>query len=58
MHISGEYSTLIELPFIPLTDPRRIGAWDGTPQGFLNFGDTPMKPTYMHPVSNPWRLDS
>ncbi|CAN8104164.1 unnamed protein product [Discula destructiva] len=27
----------------------RIGAWDGTPAGFLNFGDTPMKPTYMHP---------
>lgn len=30
----------------------RIGDWDGTPQGLLNFGDTPMKPTYMHPVSN------
>lgn len=29
----------------------RIGDWDGTPAGFLNFGDTPMKPTYMHPVS-------
>lgn len=28
----------------------RIGDWDGTPAGFLNFGDTPMKPTYMHPV--------
>lgn len=27
----------------------RIGNWDGTPKGFLNFGDTPMKPTYMHP---------
>ncbi|KAK9781981.1 putative rhamnogalacturonan endolyase [Seiridium cardinale] len=27
----------------------RIGEWDGTPKGFLNFGDTPMKPTYMHP---------
>jgi rhamnogalacturonan endolyase len=27
----------------------RIGDWDGTPKGFLNFGDTPMKPTYMHP---------
>lgn len=27
----------------------RIGEWDGTPRGFLNFGDTPMKPTYMHP---------
>lgn len=29
----------------------RIGDWDGTPAGFLNFVDTPMKPTYMHPVS-------
>ncbi|KAK0380196.1 rhamnogalacturonan lyase [Colletotrichum limetticola] len=27
----------------------RIGEWDGTPKGFLNFEDTPMKPTYMHP---------
>lgn len=27
----------------------RIGEWDGTPRGFLNFGDSPMKPTYMHP---------
>ncbi|KAF2704911.1 polysaccharide lyase family 4 protein [Pleomassaria siparia CBS 279.74] len=27
----------------------RIGDWDGTPKGFLNFGDTPLKPTYMHP---------
>ncbi|KAL6705105.1 hypothetical protein ACN47E_007364 [Coniothyrium glycines] len=27
----------------------RIGDWDGTPKGFLNFGDSPMKPTYMHP---------
>ncbi|KAI0020748.1 rhamnogalacturonan lyase [Xylariomycetidae sp. FL0641] len=27
----------------------RIGEWDGTPRGFLNFEDTPMKPTYMHP---------
>jgi rhamnogalacturonan endolyase len=27
----------------------RIGDWDGTPKGFLNFVDTPMKPTYMHP---------
>ncbi|KAI1857136.1 hypothetical protein JX265_011337 [Neoarthrinium moseri] len=27
----------------------RIGEWDGTPKGFLNFADTPMKPTYMHP---------
>ncbi|TLD35516.1 gb [Venturia nashicola] len=27
----------------------RIGVWDGSPKGFLNFGDTPMKPTYMHP---------
>lgn len=31
----------------------RIGDWDGTPAGFLNFVDTPMKPTYMHPVSEP-----
>lgn len=30
----------------------RIGEWDGTPKGFLNFGDTPMKPTYMHPVGD------
>lgn len=27
----------------------RIGEWDGTPRGFLNFEDKPMKPTYMHP---------
>ncbi|KAF2635580.1 rhamnogalacturonan lyase [Massarina eburnea CBS 473.64] len=27
----------------------RIGAWDGTPKGFLNFDATPMLPTYMHP---------
>ncbi|KAH9897098.1 Rhamnogalacturonase B, N-terminal-domain-containing protein [Xylariomycetidae sp. FL2044] len=27
----------------------RIGAWDGTPKGFLNFDSTPFKPTYMHP---------
>ncbi|KAL0935328.1 polysaccharide lyase family 4 protein [Colletotrichum truncatum] len=27
----------------------RIGEWDGTPRGFLNFEDTPMKLTYMHP---------
>ncbi|KAI9167172.1 putative rhamnogalacturonate lyase A [Paramyrothecium foliicola] len=27
----------------------RIGEWDGTPRGFLNFGDKVMKPTYMHP---------
>ncbi|KAK7756010.1 hypothetical protein SLS62_001953 [Diatrype stigma] len=35
----------------------RIGEWDGTPRGFLNFGDTPMKPTYMHPSDSrlaPW----
>lgn len=30
----------------------RIGDWDGTPKGFLNFEDTPMKPTYMHPSDN------
>lgn len=40
---------------ITLVDPEddtaiwRIGDWDGTPKGFLNFEDTPMKPTYMHP---------
>lgn len=40
---------------ITLVDPNdtpaiwRIGDWDGTPRGFLNFQDTPMKPTYMHP---------
>ncbi|KAF2441507.1 polysaccharide lyase family 4 protein [Karstenula rhodostoma CBS 690.94] len=27
----------------------RIGDWYGTPKGFLNFEDTPTKPTYMHP---------
>lgn len=27
----------------------RIGDWDGTPSGFLNFDTTPWKPTYMHP---------
>ena len=27
----------------------RIGSWDGTPAGLLNFEDKPMKPTYMHP---------
>ncbi|KAF4981531.1 hypothetical protein FZEAL_2680 [Fusarium zealandicum] len=27
----------------------RIGEWDGTPRGFLNFEDKVMKPTYMHP---------
>lgn len=35
----------------------RIGEWDGTPKGFLNFADTPMKPTYMHPSDSrlaPW----
>ncbi|ORY55495.1 rhamnogalacturonan lyase [Pseudomassariella vexata] len=40
---------------ITCTDPAdataiwRIGDWDGTPKGFVNFADTPMKPTYMHP---------
>ncbi|CUS09379.1 unnamed protein product [Tuber aestivum] len=34
----------------------RIGDWDGTPGGFLNFESTPYKPTYMHP-SDP-RLSS
>ncbi|PLB49902.1 hypothetical protein P170DRAFT_491422 [Aspergillus steynii IBT 23096] len=27
----------------------RIGDWDGTPSGYLNFDKTPMLPTYMHP---------
>ncbi|KAH8899774.1 hypothetical protein GQ53DRAFT_835826 [Thozetella sp. PMI_491] len=27
----------------------RIGEWDGTPAGFLNFESKPYKPTYMHP---------
>ncbi|KAI1489786.1 rhamnogalacturonan lyase [Biscogniauxia mediterranea] len=27
----------------------RVGEWDGTPRGFRNFEDEPMKPTYMHP---------
>lgn len=34
----------------------RIGDWDGTPSGFVNFVDTPWKPTYMHPSDA--RLDS
>lgn len=40
---------------ITLVDPSdttaiwRIGDWDGTPSGFLNFETTPWKPTYMHP---------
>ncbi|POS72178.1 rhamnogalacturonan lyase [Diaporthe helianthi] len=40
---------------ISLVDPSdratiwRIGDWDGTPGGFLNFETTPWKPTYMHP---------
>ncbi|SPO07772.1 uncharacterized protein DNG_10467 [Cephalotrichum gorgonifer] len=40
---------------VTATDPTdnaaiwRIGEWDGTPRGFLNFEDTVMKPTYMHP---------
>lgn len=40
---------------ITLVDPSdttaiwRIGDWDGTPSGFLNFDTTPWKPTYMHP---------
>lgn len=40
---------------VKATDPAddtaiwRIGEWDGTPRGFLNFEDSPMKPTYMHP---------
>lgn len=27
----------------------RIGDWDGTPSGFVNFVEKPWKPTYMHP---------
>lgn len=34
----------------------RIGDWDGTPSGFVNFVETPWKPTYMHPSDT--RLDS
>lgn len=34
----------------------RIGDWDGTPSGFVNFVDVPWKPTYMHPSDV--RLDS
>lgn len=40
---------------VKATDPAddsaiwRIGEWDGTPRGFLNFEDAKMKPTYMHP---------
>ncbi|KAL1879167.1 hypothetical protein Daus18300_001746 [Diaporthe australafricana] len=40
---------------IALVDPSdktaiwRIGDWDGTPSGFLNFETAPWKPTYMHP---------
>jgi rhamnogalacturonan endolyase len=36
----------------------RIGEWDGSPQGFMNFDATPMKPTYMHPSDPrlaPWK---
>ncbi|KAI0596506.1 rhamnogalacturonan lyase [Biscogniauxia sp. FL1348] len=35
----------------------RVGDWDGTPRGFRNFQDQPMKPTYMHPSDarlDPW----
>ncbi|KAL1612292.1 hypothetical protein SLS60_000516 [Paraconiothyrium brasiliense] len=45
----------LALNSITASDPQdttaiwRIGDWDGTPKGFLNFEDTPMKPTYMHP---------
>lgn len=34
----------------------RIGEWDGTPSGFVNFVDTPWKPTFMHPSDA--RLDA
>ncbi|KAE8150653.1 Rhamnogalacturonase B, N-terminal-domain-containing protein [Aspergillus avenaceus] len=36
----------------------RIGDWDGTPAGFLNFDAEPMLPTYMHPSDgrlSPWK---
>lgn len=45
----------LPLNTVTCTDPQdtaviwRIGVWDGTPKGFRNFEDTPMKPTYMHP---------
>lgn len=34
----------------------RIGDWDGTPSGFVNFVEKPWKPTFMHPSDV--RLDS
>ncbi|CAN8101152.1 unnamed protein product [Discula destructiva] len=34
----------------------RIGDWDGTPSGFVNFVDAPWKPTFMHPSDT--RLDA
>lgn len=34
----------------------RIGDWDGTPPGFVNFVDKPWKPTFTHPSDT--RLDS
>lgn len=36
----------------------RIGDWDGTPSGFVNFVSTPWKPTFMHPSDtrlDPWK---
>ncbi|KAI5837618.1 Rhamnogalacturonase B, N-terminal-domain-containing protein [Morchella snyderi] len=48
-------STLALNTITPNLDPSdvtaiwRIGDWDGTPGGFLNFDTTPWKPTYMHP---------
>ncbi|ROW16242.1 hypothetical protein VPNG_01999 [Cytospora leucostoma] len=52
----------VALNTITVTDPSdttaiwRIGDWDGTPSGFLNFETTPWKPTYMHPSDS--RIDS
>lgn len=34
----------------------RIGDWDGTPSGFVNFVEKPWKPTFMHPSDT--RLDA
>lgn len=52
----------VALNTIACTDPSdktalwRIGDWDGTPSGFVNFVTKPWKPTYMHPQDT--RLDS
>lgn len=53
--VSITAGTTLAVNSITCVDPQdtsviwRIGEWDGTPKGFLNFQDTPMKPTYMHP---------